>query len=938
MPDAARPSLDFFVAGGTLRDDAPSYVRRPADEELPRLAAAGQLCYVLTTRQMGKSSLMNRTARQLRQEGIRTAVIDLTSIGTATPDEWFLSILDDLQSQLALATDAEAWWVEQSALSPVKRFTKFLHDVLLAEAGEPVVIFIDEVDSALQLPFSDDFFAAVRSAHNQTLVTGHPGRLAFVLLGVAAPNDLIKDQRRTPFNVGERIELEELALAAARPVLAQGVPGENPALIERIFYWTGGHPYLTQRIGQAMARSNRDDWSEQDVDELVAQLFLTERARTEESNLQFVNGRVSTSRHKDALLRLYRQVYRGRKKVANDERSPLQTELKLYGLVRVDEAGHLTVRNRIYRQAFNEAWLRQQAGAGSRRLLWLALTGVILFLLGSTLYFYRQAPDPDELLAQTYRSNFAGTENPVLRLDNLARLSALPDYEAEAVTLFHNLPLAAQVELFSAAPADLQRQVEAVAIAVYSSLAAVDVHERSENTQVLAAMLQALRRLERLERPTLPAEIDSWLEGRSAALQGNFAAARLAYSVALSLNPANPAVRFERALVAVALGEDDAALADLAALATYGPDWTERARQTIRRNPQLHPIISAGDSSLAALLAFVPPATPTAVPSITPASPGETAVTAAPTPPLTPEPATSPAELTPAPTLSPTPPLAVLIEAPLSGGHTTPAGTIVYTCYSGGADQICAINADGGNRRQLTFQETTDWYATLAPGGREIVFSSLRAGLFAIYRMSANGEDVQRLSPPGAGGDYSPAISPDGSKIAFTRAEGGNQNIWLMNRDGSGLTALTAVTGDAIEPVWSPDGGQIAYAWRPAGADSFTHIVMDANGGNARELRTPLAAVGPRFDWSPDGRWLAIYAGPFAARDIYLLAVEGSQLYRLTYGHDNLAPSFSPDGNWLVFTSARSGNNELYLIRLDGTGLTRLTAGETASWQPRWGR
>jgi dipeptidyl aminopeptidase/acylaminoacyl peptidase len=57
----------------------------------------------------------------------------------------------------------------------------------------------------------------------------------------------------------------------------------------------------------------------------------------------------------------------------------------------------------------------------------------------------------------------------------------------------------------------------------------------------------------------------------------------------------------------------------------------------------------------------------------------------------------------------------------------------------------------------------------------------------------------------GRGRRYSPAISPDGSKVAFTRAEGGNQNVWLMNRDGSGLNALTAVTGDAIEPVWSPD-------------------------------------------------------------------------------------------------------------------------------------
>jgi hypothetical protein len=395
MADATFPPPDFFVAGGTLRDDAPSYVTRPADRELPRLAAAGQLCYVLTTRQMGKSSLMNRTAHQLRQEGIQTAVIDLTSIGAAAIDQWLLSFLDDLQTQLPLATDAESWWAEQSALSPVKRFSKYLREVVMVEVAGPVAIFIDEVDSALQLPFSDDFFAAIRAVHNQSLTTPGGRRLAFVLLGVAAPNDLIKDQRRTPFNVGERIELEELALADARPVLAQGVPGQDPALIERIFYWTGGHPYLTQKIGQAMARnsalnSDRDAWSEQDVDDLAARLFLTERARTEESNLQFVNGRIAASPRKEALLQLYRQVYRGRKKIANDERSPLQTELKLYGLVKVDENGCLTVRNRIYRQAFNETWLREQMpDRRAQRFLWLVLTVVAALSLALSVYFYR---------------------------------------------------------------------------------------------------------------------------------------------------------------------------------------------------------------------------------------------------------------------------------------------------------------------------------------------------------------------------------------------------------------------------------------------------------------------------------------------------------------------------------------------------------------------
>ncbi|KPV52396.1 hypothetical protein SE17_15750, partial [Kouleothrix aurantiaca] len=70
---------DFFVVGGTLRVQSSSYVTRPADQELYSHVKAGEFCYVLTSRQMGKSSLMVRTARRLEAEGVRTVIIDLTS-------------------------------------------------------------------------------------------------------------------------------------------------------------------------------------------------------------------------------------------------------------------------------------------------------------------------------------------------------------------------------------------------------------------------------------------------------------------------------------------------------------------------------------------------------------------------------------------------------------------------------------------------------------------------------------------------------------------------------------------------------------------------------------------------------------------------------------------------------------------------------------------
>jgi hypothetical protein len=610
---------DFFVAGGTLRSDSPSYVPRPADGELHRLAAAGKLCYVLTTRQMGKSSLMQRVSKQLRQEGAQTALIDLTSIGSATLDEWYLSLLDDLESQLDLSTPAEKWWFEHANLSPAKRLTKFLSEVVLPEVAGPVVIFIDEVDSVLHLPFSDDFFAAIRAIYNQALAAEDSGRLSFVLLGVAAPNDLIRNRLRTPFNIGERIELEELALADARTILAKGLP--DAALVERIFHWTAGHPYLTQKIGQAIARSEKAAWSEAAVDELVGQLFLTERARSEESNLQFVAGRILASPQRERLLYLYGQVLVG-KPIANDERSAVQSELKLYGLVRRDETGKLMVRNRIYQQVFDQSWLRQHRADHRRRNLLLLLGAAVLLLALLAGYFWQQAQRTNnELLAQSYRDGFNQSENPTLRLDYLARLLALPDYEAEAVTLFETLPAAAQAALFTNATPDLSAQTEAVVFATYTTLVAENPAEPAENTAVLSAMAAALQSAPNREHPTLPAEIESWLDGRAAAQARAYEAARLAYSVALSLNDDNPAVYYERAWVALALGDGEAALDDLTRLLDFGEAWAARARQTVLASPALHPLIEEGGGPFAGLLvaaATQPPAAATSTQAVPP--------------------------------------------------------------------------------------------------------------------------------------------------------------------------------------------------------------------------------------------------------------------------------------------------------------------------------
>src|SRR6266446_1899833 len=96
LTDSRQPTADspFYVAGGTLPPDAPSYVERQADTDLYECLRRGEFCYVLTSRQMGKSSLMNRVAARLRQEGMAVATLDLTGIGqNLTPEQWYDGLL-----------------------------------------------------------------------------------------------------------------------------------------------------------------------------------------------------------------------------------------------------------------------------------------------------------------------------------------------------------------------------------------------------------------------------------------------------------------------------------------------------------------------------------------------------------------------------------------------------------------------------------------------------------------------------------------------------------------------------------------------------------------------------------------------------------------------------------------------------------------------------
>jgi hypothetical protein len=258
--------------------------------------------------------------------------------------------------QLGKEEELEAYWFDNVELGAMYRFFMALGEVALPSvAGRPLVIFVDEVDAVRSLPFpADEFFAGVRECYNRRATDPAFVPLTFCLVGSATPTDLITDMRVSPFNIGHHIRLTDFTEAEAAP-LSRGLPGGPPTL-SRILYWTGGHPYLTQRLCLALAERAAAGATVERIDAAVQARFLAPRARSSDTNLAFVQDRLLHSdTDRAAVLDLYARLRRG-DCVPDDETNPLCATLKFSGVAK-EEGSVLVVRNRIYERVFDESWI-----------------------------------------------------------------------------------------------------------------------------------------------------------------------------------------------------------------------------------------------------------------------------------------------------------------------------------------------------------------------------------------------------------------------------------------------------------------------------------------------------------------------------------------------------------------------------------------------------
>lgn len=407
----------FFHAEATLPADLPCYVQRAADGELLKVLRQGKFTVILSSRKVGKSSLMERAFTSLREEGTIVVKKELAEAdANITVESWYAGLVEEFvndakrRNQFQVDPGWRAWWSERSNLPAGQRFTDFLRTFFLEPTTQPWIIALDEIDTTIPLSFSDDFFAAIRRCQSARAADPMFQRLTFLLAGTASPAQLIKDNRRTPFNIGHSLVVTDFSAEEAKVLLTGlGLPmqADHPAL-QRVLYWTSGHPYLTQRLFLKLAEDLEDkslpgtpDW-DQLVDQAVRDTLLRPGARTREAHLEDIAKRRIGDLDKPGnpnfepelkrrMLDIYRRTWHGQI-VKDDAVSKPCVELKLCGLLVTDrdDPSRLIVRNRIYRSVFDAAWIKSETPKDHWKQVAVAAVTMLALTIGGFAVWQRQ--------------------------------------------------------------------------------------------------------------------------------------------------------------------------------------------------------------------------------------------------------------------------------------------------------------------------------------------------------------------------------------------------------------------------------------------------------------------------------------------------------------------------------------------------------------------
>ena len=887
---AESPEMPYQV-GGSLRPALPSYVSRQADTQLTQALQAAEFCYVLNSRQMGKSSLLVQTLRKLELAGCRCATVDITSLGSqqVTASQWYRGLVADLWRGLGLFSQGhyKKWWQDQGELPPVQKLQRFFEEVLLEQHPEDVfVILIDEIDSILGLDFTlDDFFALIRYCYNQRAVNPVYRRLTFGIFGVATPSNLIRDRQRTPFNIGQAISLKGFQQDECEPLLIglRDTIAQAPVVLQEILYWTGGQPFLTHKICALIwqlaheqgtpilvSAGKEADWVKQFVRDRILHQW---ESQDEPEHLRTIRDRLLRHPQRTGrLLGLYQQMLRQGHIPFDD--SEEATELQLSGLIK-KVGDTLQVKNPIYQAVFNAGWtahhLAHLRPYSQALTAWLAAgrQDASRLLRGQALKDAQQWAQDKRLSDEDYQFLAASAESErravqmVLEADRSAAIAAqlhqsrrnarLQRWLLGAITagfiLSTSLGLAALVAS--------QRASQNEQIARQSEVEALLASAQGwfDSDQRLDALLQALRAQHQLAAldqpdPDLAQAIDDTLQ-----------------TIILGLNEQNRLAGHEGEIREVAYSPQG----ELIASASL--DGTVKLWAT---DGTLLQTLDSGDQGVRAI-AFSPDG------QILAAGSSDTI------------------RLWEVPTGVP------LVEIPAHQGLIT---TLVFSpdgtrLASGSTDKTAKIwQRDGTLLHTLTGHRAMVRGLAFSADGQRLASGGADA---AIKLWNPEDGSLQQTVTGHAATVTAVQFSPDGQQLAYSSTD---KTLKLWDRTGALLTTFEGHQAPVTDLDFSSDGQQLVST-----SEDDELLVWPLNGEPVRTYPGMLEA-GRSLDFSPDGQTL-VSSGRIDNPAPIVWQLE-SPLYRIVGNHTAavIAIAVSPDGQTLV---SAGSDGLIKLWQPDGT-------------------
>ncbi|MFO0572708.1 MAG: protein kinase [Polyangia bacterium] len=390
-----------FRAGGFVRDGE-FYVRRAADEDALRTLCSGRSIHVVGARQSGKTSLAARLIHRLRtlrepgrEQGFACAQIDLLALvsSTRSAEALCFEILRELHRGLGLPGFVGDLWQQHDGKAPAERLRLVLA-ALPVLAPQPSVVFLDHVEALVRAPLDgkdlSDLIRALRpgrvppsasalppsgTAPSASSVPSGPAAAAasgphtsvaprevlFCTLSVLRLESLVPELPSSQLPPHQLIELSDFTREEADALLPglHSLGAASGLLLDAVFVWTAGHPYLTQRLCELLSGRPLPDGSLEAIVESAAAEVLAAHRRGEEPALAYAERQISgTDAAALAARRLLGQLIRG-ERIPAAENDEAQRTLRRAGLIRTD-GGVVQLRNRIFAKSFDEAWLREK--------------------------------------------------------------------------------------------------------------------------------------------------------------------------------------------------------------------------------------------------------------------------------------------------------------------------------------------------------------------------------------------------------------------------------------------------------------------------------------------------------------------------------------------------------------------------------------------------